>query len=671
MINDFKNLIAGGKITPKQRILLPIFIFFLAAVVYINIIPNKFVMDDHAIFLSWPEIKNFKALELMQGSYPKRYDFHPVYRPVKGVIHAISYKATNNNPQLYHAQSIIVNALIAVLIFEIVLLIGKKPLLALITASIFAVHPIHTEGVTFMTASFDTIGILFFFASFYLYLKFKDNEKKIIFYIISAIFSLLALLTYEMTLILPLLLIFYDICFRNLTIKKVKSAILYIPYFSIVLLYIGLRTIFQPNHNNLEYYAGGFYPTVLLSLRILVKYVELIFFPVKLTVAQILPGDILTSLYDENSASNFQKIHNQSLLDPVSILAILIIIFSAIIFFYFIRKKPIISFSIAWFYIALLPVSNVLFPLRQIMAERYVYIASFGIILLVCYLIFELYDSKRIKNNYKYLILMAFALVIFLLSVRTITRNLDYRNEISIFKSVAKQDNGGYYAKYYLGKYYYFTRDYDSSIYYLNLFINSKYRDFYKDAYYYQSLSYAKLGKTSEAKIAYENLSKALPNFSKSKLQAIDNLLSVPDQPTIQTSTKLGFKTFNFKDNFSFDYSESWNAKTEPSKIVLTNPANNFELIIEYNLLPSGEPRDGYIKNTLAVTYGKLIQQGVAKIPSAQYAYVRIWDLNGQKIAHFMLFNNGEVIEIFAKNFNPEYQSDFNQFINSINFDPE
>ena len=92
--------------------------------------------------------------------------------------------------------------------------------------------------------------------------------------------------------------------------------------------------------------------------KVLVKYIWLLIFHFKLT------------LYHDAATAN-------SLLELKVILPIFVIlalIFTAIKSY---NNNKAIAFAIGWFFIALMPFSNII-PLRMLMAERYIYLASFA-----------------------------------------------------------------------------------------------------------------------------------------------------------------------------------------------------------------------------------------------------------------------------------------------------
>lgn len=81
--------------------------------------------------------------------------------------------------------------------------------------------------------------------------------------------------------------------------------------------------------------------------------------------------------------------------DPKAIAGIIITI--AILAFAYIKRNNKISlFSIWWFFLALLPVSN-LYRIDAYMAEHFLYLPSIGFFLLIAYSLTAIYNNKRYK----------------------------------------------------------------------------------------------------------------------------------------------------------------------------------------------------------------------------------------------------------------------------------
>src|SRR5437762_1877699 len=93
------------------------------------------------------------------------------------------------------------------LIYLVTKQITKNILMSFLTALIFGLHPVHTEAITFMTSSFDSIASSIFLLSFYLYLRANDSKlHQLRLLIISSLLAVFAFFSYEMTLTLPLVI---------------------------------------------------------------------------------------------------------------------------------------------------------------------------------------------------------------------------------------------------------------------------------------------------------------------------------------------------------------------------------------------------------------------------------------------------------------------------------
>ena len=91
--------------------------------------------------------------------------------------------------------------------------------IALLSALIFAVHPIHTGRVANITAGFDLLGIFFMLFSFYLYVKFSKLQSKK-YFLFSLLFFVLALFASEEAITLPIIIVLYEFVFKREKFNK-------------------------------------------------------------------------------------------------------------------------------------------------------------------------------------------------------------------------------------------------------------------------------------------------------------------------------------------------------------------------------------------------------------------------------------------------------------------
>ncbi|HCA42753.1 MAG TPA: hypothetical protein DEP28_05815, partial [Bacteroidetes bacterium] len=208
----------------KKNILNYLILIAVVFAVYFNSLENQFVFDDESV------IQTNSSLTTL-SSIPKYFTgddgFHKVigkyYRPVVSTSYNIDYAIWGLNPFGFHLTNIIIHLIATLILFRLLQLIFIKQknvnLIALLGTLIFAVHPIHTEAVSWVSGRTDSFFTIFFFASFLYYLKytgypdFENKNNKYLY--ISLIYFAFGLLTKEMIVTLPVILIFFDYTFRQ------------------------------------------------------------------------------------------------------------------------------------------------------------------------------------------------------------------------------------------------------------------------------------------------------------------------------------------------------------------------------------------------------------------------------------------------------------------------
>ncbi|MBK7964515.1 MAG: glycosyltransferase family 39 protein [Bacteroidetes bacterium] len=164
---------------PKWWAWLPAILGFL---VYANTLDFGFVLDDYAAILENTSTqKGIAALgEIFSTSY--RYGYillaDELYRPLPKAIFAIFWDWFPNNATPGHLLNVLLFAFTCFFIFR---LLSKwfpnQQKLALLTALIFAVHPIHTEVVANIKSLDEILAFLFCLLSLNQYLTYKDQGK--------------------------------------------------------------------------------------------------------------------------------------------------------------------------------------------------------------------------------------------------------------------------------------------------------------------------------------------------------------------------------------------------------------------------------------------------------------------------------------------------------------
>ncbi|MFA6214951.1 MAG: tetratricopeptide repeat protein [Patescibacteria group bacterium] len=430
----------------KQKKLASILIILVSAVLaYSNIFGNDFVWDDPDFYQNWPALYSFdNAGQLLAGETPLQHQ--GVFRPLRSIIQLVLFQLFGpNSTWPYHLISLLIHLAGIIAVYLIIEIITKKRTIAFLTAWFFALHPLHTEAISYITTSIDVAGAAMMLWSLYFYLAFRFLARPKIYFFSSIILAWLSFFTYEITLILPLLILlieWYKAGFNyQIIFTKIKTLWLFwlgiLAYiFTRLSLHIGGRLLASdPTQNSL--------PVRLLTMgKAIVKYIYLLIIPWPLNV------------YHKIDASF-------SLAEPKVLLAWLLILAIAAVTILNAKKLKLACVALLWFFVCLLPVSNV-FPTGTIMAEKYIYLASVSICLLLALLID--YLISRPKVVWQVVGLITALIIAGFYGAATYARNFDWRDNITLWQKtlLVRPDYGRVYNN--LGFSYYLKKDYQKAL---------------------------------------------------------------------------------------------------------------------------------------------------------------------------------------------------------------
>lgn len=419
---------------PFKNILLPcLLVFIICFLVYSNTLKADFIWDDEYLILNNSQIQSFSHLWNTFKTYVGygSENINNFYRPVQEISNMIDFHIWGKNPFGFHLTNVLLHSFVSVLAFIVMLHLTGDTAASLLGSLFYAVHPVHTEAVAYIAGRADPLYAFFMLSSFIFFIhSVKDlgssGRGNIIYYVVSLILFSLSLLSKEMVMTMPVLLFLYMFFFM----RKTKNSHLYrsfkwrwVPYAAIVVTYGILRSTVLDfsdiapgspfNLIPLPYRMATFFRTVLSYFRLL-----------------ILPVD----LHMERTIGI-----TKSFLEPDALFAVLAMygIFLAA------RKtyrsgKRCVSFGIVWFFVNIFPVSNII-PINSLIAEHWIYVPSLGIFMLLGIWLSGIWHNihdNRITRKKTFTILVLIPLVA--CSFMTISRNFDWKNEISFFKSTLK-----------------------------------------------------------------------------------------------------------------------------------------------------------------------------------------------------------------------------------------
>ena len=92
--------------------------------------------------------------------------------------------------------------------------------LAMFAALLFAVHPVNTEAITYISGRSMSLMTLFYLVAFLAYIKGSEEKKAVWLYVASPALFILAVATKETAVTLPLALLLWEICYRRTATLK-------------------------------------------------------------------------------------------------------------------------------------------------------------------------------------------------------------------------------------------------------------------------------------------------------------------------------------------------------------------------------------------------------------------------------------------------------------------
>lgn len=392
-----------GRWFQKNKVSL-IFLLFLVFLAYANTLTNTFISDDVAAIPQNPAIGNFNSVLRQSFAF------------IQPLIYFFLFKLGGTNPFLYHFVNLLFHAG-AVLVLYVLLSKMINQRVGFLAAGVFAVHPITTEAVTWISGGNYVRYSFFFLLSFLLYLYARQN-KKLVFLSLGA-FSL-SLLSSEKAISLPVVFFLYEF----LQVKKERDIKRTLPFFilaGLLVIFYALRLQNRLTDLGQIHYAQQAaiynYNPLLQIPAAITSYLQLIFFPWHLT------------LYHSEVMSYIE----------VGLRSAFLLGFLALVIYSF-KKNRTLFFWLSFFLISLLPTALPL-GIASSIAERYVYLGSIGIIVTVVYIIDRLCQNK--KNG---VAMVVFATLITVLTVRTIIRNFDWKTYDSFWLSTVKTSPNSYQA---------------------------------------------------------------------------------------------------------------------------------------------------------------------------------------------------------------------------------
>ncbi len=378
---------------------------------------NGFInWDDTEYITENPLIRNL-SLEGLGNIFSQLH--YNGFLPVMELSLAIDYFFWDANPLGFHLTSVMLHLANVSLVYFFSYQLTLKKNVSLITALLFAIHPMHVESVAWAAERKDVLFSFFYLLSLIFYVKYLKSNFKFHFIILCFLFYGLSLFSKWSALPLPAVLLLLDYYFQRKSWKIAlfeKLFFLAIPALSIYL-HFSKGTIIA------EQFPFFF--------RIFLGVHSLLFYLIKF----IAPFN-LSAVYPYPELKN-------GFLPAEYYFSLPLLIAMAMPAFVFIKKlkgeRRFVFFCIGFFILNLGMVLHFLSPIGGVVvaADRYTYIPYCGLLLLVGFYVEKQFE----KSSRKKFLVFLFTGILLSLSFYSISRSKTWKNSIVFFKDVLSKDS--------------------------------------------------------------------------------------------------------------------------------------------------------------------------------------------------------------------------------------
>lgn len=417
MPSSISNNIGSSQLKSSLWLLL---VLILTALVYWPFFQNGFLTtwDDNRYILDNPYIQNLN-FEKALGFFSIYFDGH--YHPLTLLSLSLDFQIDGFNPKVYHATNLLLHLINTLLVFWFVHLLLKKEQrnVALVTALLFGIAPMQVETVAWATERKNVLYAFFYLLSLVVWMQYLMKQRWI-YYLLALVFFVMALLSKSMALPLVFTLVAIDYLYKRKWDGK-KAIFEKIPFLTLAIIF-GLVAVFAQKSTwgeslSQEHFSFG--------QRIFYAAYAYVAYGFKLLIPLSLSGFYP---YPKLDGSFFF----------LSIAALVSFICLVFLFFRKFKNGGIARFGFIFFTINIFLLLK-LFEVPAgdyIMADRYNYIASIGLLLLVVF-----YGNKIMQRNgwWKRGGIIFLVIYVVFISVLTIKQVTVWKSDETFYTNIIQQ----------------------------------------------------------------------------------------------------------------------------------------------------------------------------------------------------------------------------------------
>ena len=427
-------------------------LFLLALLPYLNALRNGFVDDDGTQILRNPYIRDFRHLREIFTTTVLSYQgvsrAPNYYRPLMNFGYLLCYHIFGPRAYGFHLVNLLLHGFVVILLFAVTKRMFRNSTLAFVAAALFALHPIHTESVDWIAAVTDLELTFFVLLTFGLFLRLdrpQPSRHGLTQLGMAASFAL-ATISKEQALTLPLLATLYEHAYRedrNQTTMAQKVA-RYGSLWLLTAVYLVFRVRFLGTLAHSRQPLAG-YEVAFSAITLFGQYMWKLLWPVRLCAFYV-----------------FEASDDPTDLHVLAGLAVLVLV--AILFVALWKLDRIASFGVLWLVVTLMPVLNARWMADNVFTERYLYLPSVGFCWVLAWGWTRLVArSASYTFPWRSLLAVASGVIAICCAIRIVTRNADWRDDVTFYTSSIAASPRAFYLHNDLGAVYWAKGDVKSA----------------------------------------------------------------------------------------------------------------------------------------------------------------------------------------------------------------
>ncbi len=397
-------------------------IILVTAIAFYPSSKNKFTnWDDRELLLENESVKGLSAGHL-QSMFSRSYAGFGGYTPLVFVSYALEYQVFGLNPRIFHIDNLLLHILNTVLIYVLIVLIGRNNWVGFIAALLFGVHPLHVEAVAWIQGRKDLLFSLFFLAASISYLLFlRRKDRRTVFYVLSLVFFSCSLFSKVTAVAFPLVVFLLEShVLQSLDRRTFRRSV---PFFALAAIFLLMAFLTMRSS------AYGI-PTAKVPLTYL-QNLGLFFYAFVFYISKIFLPIRLMARYPANIAQ-----YPLDLLLNVAVFAVA----GAFLYLVYRRNKESVRFGVAFFILTLMPTLPFHFA-GQPYADRYAYLPLAGLLLIISTVILEPRpDPRPARRSVLYAKTGCLIILVILLGARTQALSRVWRDSTSLWTHVLHFD---------------------------------------------------------------------------------------------------------------------------------------------------------------------------------------------------------------------------------------